>query len=114
MVLETLEKLIEVLKRERYLLLKAVFEPELLEKLEETLNEKRKLLKSILELDAEELSPFSSKLREVERLNSRNEALAMSQLGFIERIAGSIMNDIKYNSSGSMGRSGASTFSKKI
>ncbi len=114
MVKEMLDSLIEILKRERYILLKAAFDSEVLKELENVLNEKRELLRDISELDADSLLPYSSELKEIEKLNKRNEALALSQLGFIENVMAAVLNDAKYNSSGRIERLKGSTFNKKI
>jgi len=114
MVEKLLDNLLDVLKRERHMLLKAAFDSGVLSELESILEEKRILLKNLSELDADSLVPFGSKLKEIERFNKRNEALALSQLGFIEGVMEAVLQGTKYNSSGEVERERGSFFNKKI
>ncbi|NPA12835.1 MAG: hypothetical protein GXO45_02485 [Aquificae bacterium] len=110
-----LEKLKEKLLEEKEILIKSVKDTNLADKLMEVVEEKRKILYEISQMDREEFEGLEEKILEIKQLSDTNLNLAVANAHFIEEIFSAIFEEPqKYDQSGTIQQNQKGLFNKKI
>ncbi len=115
---ELLDKLIELLEKEKNLIVNAINSSETTEELNKLLEEKKEVLLKMSQLDEKSINideNIKEKIEKVKLLSKTNEILALSNLNFIEEIFESVFSSHStYGSEGEVKKIQGNIINKKI
>ena len=110
-----LDTLINLLEKEKELIILSVKNPELSSELEKTIEEKRNVLSKLANFSPEDFKGSEEKLLKIKDLSNINLHIAVSNAQFIEEIFSAIFDEPqKYDQSGTVKQSQKGLFNKKI
>jgi len=112
-----LDKLIDLLEKENFLLIKTINDIKYSQDLIKILEEKQKTLFEISRLNEKDLLPFKEDLEKIKNLTDKNLKLAQNNLEFIEEVFEAIFEEEspkQYTKSGEIQTKKEGLFNKKI
>ncbi len=110
-----LDKLIELLKEEKQLLVTSIKDGTLAERLMTVIDNKKEILFKISQFSQEDLEKFEEKLLQIKQLSDINLNLAANNLQFIDELFSAIFEEPqKYDQSGAVKQNQKGLFNKKI